>query len=86
MDLQRVIDDLRAEVTKIEKVIRALEEMHGSTASPAITRRKPGRHRMGMEERKEVAERMRRYWSRRREEKPELNEEEPEILDPSQVQ
>jgi hypothetical protein len=76
MDLQRVIDELRSELAKIENVIRALEEIHGSMAGPKIEHRGPGRHGMGLEERREVGERMRRYWSRRREEKTFADEEE----------
>jgi hypothetical protein len=65
MDLANTIRDLRAEVQRIEATITALESLTGSE-QPAPHARKPGRKSMGLEERQQVSERMRRYWAARR--------------------
>ena len=62
MDLYRIIDDLVAERNRIDKIIRSLEET-GETSRPAKRR---GRKFMDAAGRREVSERMRRYWAQRR--------------------
>jgi len=69
MDLYKVIQDLYAEKERLERVIASLEELHktGSALPPAP---KPagrrGRKSMSSGERKEVSERMKKYWENRR--------------------
>jgi hypothetical protein len=67
MDLYRAIEELYEEKRRVEQAIAALEN-HGSVA-PAPTRRR-GRKSMNEEERKQVSERMRKYWESRREPAP----------------
>ncbi len=68
MDLSKAIADLYAEKEKLEQAIAALEELQRSATPgpfPGIKDRR-GRKNMGPEERKKVSERMRAYWSSRR--------------------
>jgi hypothetical protein len=67
MDLYRAIEDLYEEKRRIEQAIAALENR--GAGAPAPTRRR-GRKSMNDEERKQVSERMRRYWESRRESAP----------------
>ena len=74
MDLYKVIQDLYAEKEKLERVIASLEELqHSGGALPtehkAAGRR--GRKSMSSGERKEVSERMKKYWETRRQRKDE---------------
>ena len=57
-----IINSLRVHLDKINRAIRGLE----SLKSPAESIERRGRKAMGQEERKQVAERMKRYWARRR--------------------
>jgi hypothetical protein len=69
MDLYKVIQDLYAEKEKLERVIASLEELQKTgTPLPALThaRSRRGRKSMGSRERKEVSERMKKYWESRR--------------------
>lgn len=70
MDLIRTISDLRAQLDQINRVIASLEELARSVQTPGQTpaamRSRRGRKSMGAEERREVSERMRRYWAKRR--------------------
>jgi hypothetical protein len=69
MDLRKTIEDLYAEKDKLERVIASLEELQRAAAanSQVMGRAKRrGRKSMGSEERKEVSERMKRYWASRR--------------------
>lgn len=62
MDLIATIQHLRADKEKLDRVIADLEALaHGS--QPKSPR---GRKSMGPEERKEVSERMKRYWAGRK--------------------
>jgi hypothetical protein len=62
MDLTKTIEDLRREKGKLERVIASLEELQGAMAgSPQKKRR--GRRSMSPEERREVSERMKKYWA-----------------------
>ncbi len=73
MDLYKAIRELVEERNRIDKIITSLEEMlaRGNTLTagkhdkkPAVKRR--GRKSMSPEERKQVSERMARYWAARR--------------------
>ena len=67
MDLNKTIRDLRTELEKLNEVIASLEQFQSTGTLPAPRRR--GRKSMPEEERKVVAERMKRYWAGRRQEK-----------------
>ena len=68
MDLYRAIRELYTEKERLDRVIASLEELVTSgqplAGEPEPKRR--GRKGMGTEERKQVAERMRRYWAAKR--------------------
>jgi hypothetical protein len=67
MDLYKAIQDLYAEKQRLERVIASLEELQrsgGSTAAPPVKRR--GRKSMSSKERREVSQRMKKYWESRR--------------------
>ena len=66
MDLTRIIGQLYAERDRVRQAIATLEQFQQekNTAVPAHRRR--GRKSMGIEERKVVAERMKIYWSKKR--------------------
>lgn len=67
MDLNKTIRDLRNELEKLNEVIASLEQFQSTGTLPAPRRR--GRKSMPEEERKVVAERMKRYWAGRRQKK-----------------
>ena len=64
MDLNKTIVELRAQRDKIDAVIKQLEAM--SDGSPVRTRSTRGRKFIGAAERREISERMKRYWAGRR--------------------
>lgn len=66
MDFSRTIELLRREKEKLERAIALLEELQ--TADPETTREKPrmGRRFIGDDERREISERMKKYWADRR--------------------
>jgi len=69
MDLYKVIQDLYAEKEKLERVIASLEELQKAGGSlPAMPKAgsRRGRKSMSSGERKEVSERMKKYWESRR--------------------
>lgn len=69
MDLYKVIQDLYAEKEKLERVIASLEELQKSAgAIPPIPKApgRRGRKSMSSGERKQVSERMKKYWESRR--------------------
>ena len=70
MDLQQVIEELYERKRHLDRVIAALEELQnarprGPYNEPAGPRRR-GRKFMDTQERREVSERMKKYWSDRR--------------------
>jgi hypothetical protein len=74
MDLHKVIQDLYAEKEKLERVIASLEELQKSagplpTGLPKAASSR-GRKFMSSTERKEVSERMKKYWESRRQGQP----------------
>ena len=72
MDLYRTIQDLYEEKEKLERVIASLEELQRTaalTGAPLPPTKRRGRKSMAPNERREVSERMKRYWDARRKEK-----------------
>ena len=69
MDLYKAIQSLYAEKEKLEQVIASLEELQRSAVGlpvlPSPGKRR-GRKSMSSKERKEVSERMKKYWEGRR--------------------
>jgi len=69
MDLYETIQQLKREKEKIERAIAQLEELQASLDSagvhPPLYQRR-GRKWMGPEERRQVSERMKKYWETRR--------------------
>ena len=73
MDLDKVIRKLYEERAKLDRVITSLEELRESSAgleTQALKKRR-GRKSMDAEARKEVSERMKKYWANRKKKKPE---------------
>jgi hypothetical protein len=69
MDLYKAIQNLYAEKAKLEQVIASLEELQRSAGTlPALQNagKRRGRKSMSSTERKEVSERMKKYWESRR--------------------
>lgn len=66
-DFTKIIQDLKAERDMLDRTIAALSAFSAGTASPsAPARSRRGRKSMNDQERREVSERMRRYWAGRR--------------------
>ncbi len=87
MDLYKAIRELMEEKQRIDRIIESLEAMVESGDSPSQIRvqREPkrrGRKGMSAEERREVSERMARYWAAKRSAK--ATKEEPGPRDESQ--
>jgi hypothetical protein len=68
MDLYRIIGDLVEERNRLQRIIESLEAMDGIAAKPARSRPAATRGRKSMDNaaRKEVSERMKLYWAKRR--------------------
>ena len=69
MDLYRTIQDLYEEKEKLERVISSLEELERTASlagAPLPPQKRRGRKSMAPEERREVSERMKRYWEAHR--------------------
>ena len=74
MDLNKAIQELRAEKDKLERVIASLEELQRTAGSlPVVPKpaNRRGRKSMNVAQRQEVSERMRKYWASRRQPKQE---------------
>jgi hypothetical protein len=72
MDLYKAIQDLYNEKERLERVIASLEELQRSAvAVPLLPKpvQRRGRKSMNSQERREVSERMRKYWAGRRNDK-----------------
>jgi hypothetical protein len=67
VDIEKIIEELRAERERVSETILAIERLHYGCATSAVKRR--GRKFMDQNGRKEVSERMKRYWAGRRKEK-----------------
>src|ERR1039458_1245837 len=66
MDLRTTIAELYAEKTRIDQVIASLEQLGDEPLPVSITAPRRGRKFMSPQERREVSERMRRYWAGRK--------------------
>ncbi len=69
MDLYKAIQELYAEKEKLERVIASLEELQrtaGGVPVLAKSGKRRGRKSMSSKERREVSERMKKYWASRR--------------------
>ncbi len=71
MDLYKTIRQLYEEKKRLDLVIAGLEELERATASGLVAtpKKRRGRKHMDAKARKEVSERMKRYWAQRRAEK-----------------
>ena len=75
MDLYKAIRELVEEKKRIDRIIASLEAMlkKGTTVASdgakAFTAKRRGRKNMSADERKDVSERMARYWAAKRAEK-----------------
>ena len=71
IDLRKVLKDLYTQRERLEHVITSLEALQQGSAPglPPQKKTNRGRKSMGAEERREVSERMRKYWGERRKEK-----------------
>lgn len=74
-DLYRIIRELVDERNKLDRIIDSIEQMilSGETSEPGLKRR--GRKSMDSAARKQVSERMKRYWAKRRNEDKKTNED-----------
>ena len=66
MDLTRIIGQLYAERDRVRQAIATLEQFQQEKNTAVPAHRTRGRKSMGTEERKVVAERMKTYWAKRR--------------------
>ena len=71
IDLRNVLKELYSQRKGLAHVITALEALQQGSAPgvPAQKRTNRGRKSMGAEERREVSDRMRKYWAARRKKK-----------------
>jgi hypothetical protein len=75
VDLTRIIQQLYAERHRVRQAIAALEQFQQETNTAVPAHRTRGRKSMGTEERRMVAERMKTYWAKKREQNLESPEE-----------
>lgn len=67
MELPKLIEKLREERTRLDDVIASLEQLDATMAeAKKVVRKKRGRKSMDEAGRKEVSERMKKYWASRR--------------------
>jgi arylsulfatase A-like enzyme len=66
MDLTRIIQQLHAERDKLSQAIATLEQFQQERNTTVSAHRTRGRKSMDAEERKVVAERMKTYWAKKR--------------------
>jgi hypothetical protein len=66
MDLSKTIAELYQEKTRLDRVIASLEQLGVESFPVSIATTRRGRKFMSPEERREVSERMRRYWAERK--------------------
>jgi hypothetical protein len=82
MDLKAIIESLRIEKQRVERVIAQLEQMCGEglfESKPVPVRRRRGRKSMDPEERQQVAARMKSYWAKRRKTGNETTENQSDV-------
>lgn len=67
MDLYKAIRALHEERDRLDRLIKSITEMNARGAlRSAPVRSRRGRRRMSAAERRQVSERMKRYWAQRR--------------------
>ncbi len=66
MDLSKTIAELYQEKTRLDRVIASLEQLGEVTLSIPVGAPRRGRKFMSPQERRQVSERMRRYWAERK--------------------
>jgi hypothetical protein len=66
MDLTRILEQLYAERDRVQQAIATLEQFHQENKTPVAAPGRRGRKSMGAEERNAVAERMKAYWAKKR--------------------
>jgi hypothetical protein len=66
MDLRKTIAELYEEKTRLDRVIASLEQLGETPFAVSFATPRRGRKFMSPEERREVSERMRRYWAGRK--------------------
>jgi hypothetical protein len=66
MEISHIIHDLTEELDRVNRIIALLEEMEGDNKESPFLASRRGRKSMGAPERREVSERMKRYWAERR--------------------
>jgi hypothetical protein len=71
MDLDKVIQKLYDERAKLDGIITSLEQLRQSASAvqKEVVKKRRGRKFMNEEDRKEVSERMKKYWAARRQQK-----------------
>jgi len=67
MDLSKTIAELYEEKTRLDKVIASLEQLGENPIPLRVVTHRRGRKYMSPQERRQVSERMRRYWAGRKE-------------------
>lgn len=78
MDIYQALRALHEEKKRLDHLIAVLEELQNAgnhIQSPALNKRR-GRKSMSLEERRQVSERMKRYWAQRRERQQAQDEQE----------
>lgn len=76
MDLYRIIFELVQERNRLQRIIESLETMDPDADPPSrVAAKRRGRKSMDRAAREEVSARMKRYWARRRAERPEQEKE-----------
>jgi len=66
MDLSKTIAELYEEKMRLDRAIASLEQLGEDPMPLAVSAPRRGRKFMSPEERREVSERMRRYWASRK--------------------
>jgi len=66
MDLSKTIAELYEERTRLDRVIASLEQLGDDPFPVSVVASRRGRKFMSPQERREVSERMRRYWAGRK--------------------
>ena len=65
MDYSRILRELYAQCDNLDRVIKQLESLESGSSGDGGPKRR-GRKSMGPEERKDVSQRMKRFWAKRR--------------------
>ncbi len=66
MDLQETIRQLVLDKERIERAIAELDQLNADGGCGGAVQKRRGRKSMHLSERREVSERMKRYWANRR--------------------